>query len=73
MQYVIDRFEGRYAVCEDEQGNMLHIERVRIPIGAKEGDVIFVSDTGVEIDLEVTKKRKANIEALAKELWKDEE
>jgi hypothetical protein len=71
MKYIIDRFEGAFAVCEDMQGNMIHIERERIPIDAKEGDVICITDTGIKIDTDATEKRKLNIEELAKDLWLD--
>lgn len=40
MKYIIDRFEGNYAVCEDEQGSMHDIPKENIPKGAREGNKI---------------------------------
>lgn len=70
MKYIIDRFEGSLAVCEDEQGSMISIEKSKIPPTAKEGDVIYITSVGIEIDASETEKRKARIEELSKELWK---
>ena len=69
MKVVIDRFEGKYAVCEKEDRTMINIERVSIPEDAKEGDVINISQHGINIDLEETCKRKREIEELTKDLW----
>lgn len=40
MEYIIDRFEGNYAVCEDERGNMCEIQKDLIPEEAQEGSKI---------------------------------
>jgi uncharacterized protein (AIM24 family) len=71
MKYIIDRFEGQYAVCEDEQGQMVNIEISKIPEAAVEGDVLVYTAAGYEIDTEETGKRKNKINELAEELWKD--
>ena len=38
--YIIDRFEGEYAVCEDKTGNTLNIHISDIPENAREGSVL---------------------------------
>ena len=37
MRVIIDRFEGDFAVCEKENGEMLDSEKSKVPSKAKEG------------------------------------
>lgn len=39
MQVIIDRFEGKYVVCEKEDRTMVNIEKGKIPDDAKEGEL----------------------------------
>jgi hypothetical protein len=50
MKYTINRFEGTIAVCEDEQKTMISIPKYRLPLEAKEGDVIEEVNGMFEID-----------------------
>lgn len=70
MKVIIDRFEGSYAVCEKEDGNMINIERNKILEEAEQGDVLLIKKDEIIIDHEGTKSRKKEIEALTKNLWK---
>jgi hypothetical protein len=70
MKYTIDRFEGNLAVCEDEHGNMIHIDRKKIPSAATEGDVLVSQLTGFAIDQNETNKREKGIQSLMNELWR---
>jgi len=69
MKVIIDRFEGNFVVCEKEDRQMLDIEKSKIPITAKEGDVLNITNDMITIDLEETEKRKKEIEELTKDLW----
>jgi hypothetical protein len=69
MKVIIDRFEGDFAVCEKEDRQMLDIENSKIPVKAKEGDVLNIINDRITIDLEETIKRKKEIEELTKDLW----
>jgi len=69
MKVIIDRFEGDFAVCEKEDRQMLDIEKIKIPITAKEGDVLNIINDRITIDSETTEKRKKGIEELTKDLW----
>lgn len=69
MQVIIDRFEGKYVVCEKEDLTMVNIEKGKIPVDAKEGDVLLISEDNITIDKEATLKRKKEIEDLTKNLW----
>lgn len=55
---VIDRFESGFAICEGDDGVMFGIETAEMPQGAKEGDVIDITDDGVvEINVKKTEQR----------------
>lgn len=69
MKYVIDRFEGDFAVCENEEGKMVNMDKKTLPLEAKEGDVIIFDCNGVSIDKEETTKRRKRINELAESLW----
>lgn len=69
MRYVIDRFEGDYAVCEDENKEIINIERTKIPSEAKEGDVLVQIENGICLDIDETNRRKENIQRLMDDLW----
>ncbi|MCL2461373.1 MAG: DUF3006 domain-containing protein [Defluviitaleaceae bacterium] len=67
--YVIDRFEGGYAVCEDvETLETINLRKKELPPGAKDGDVIVRKDNVLLIDREQTEERKAKIKDLFEEL-----
>lgn len=71
MNFIIDRFEGEFAVCEKEDRNMVNIKRKDIPKNAREGDVIFLKNDTFHIDVEATRKRREEIEELSKDLWNE--
>ena len=57
--FVIDRFEGQYTICEDKDRKMFAFEKSETPEGAKEGDVLAVTDEGeLCIDKVETEKRR---------------
>ena len=69
MKVSIDRFEGEIAVCEQENGEILHIEKSRLPENAKEGDVLDIDDDMIIIDHDETKQRKEQIKKLVDDLF----
>lgn len=61
-QLVIDRFEGKFAICEDSEQKYFAIELSELPEGAKPSMVLQISDTGeLSLDLEETANRKNRI------------
>lgn len=66
---IIDRFEGNYAVCEDENKQMHNIELRFIEDNPKEGDIIENNNGSFKINVEETKKRRKYIEDLTKDMW----
>jgi len=71
MKVIIDRFEGNFAVCEKEDRSMIDIDKSRIPVGAKEGDILYMEDNKISIDNKVTSNRKKHIEEITKDLWEN--
>lgn len=65
---IIDRFEGHVAVIELENKKIINIEKNKIPVEAKSGDVLNIENY-ITINLEETKKRRKYIEELNKDLW----
>lgn len=65
----IDRFEGEYAICVDEQGHVVEIETALIEDGADEGDYIFENDGRYYVDRDKTKAERDEILALQDELF----
>lgn len=58
---IIDRFEGKYAICEDKDQKYFAIETSEMPQGAKTGDVLSVNDEEgtLEVDRQETERRKS--------------
>lgn len=52
--FIIDRFEGDWAIIETESRRMFNLPCILLPPGIKEGDVISIQ---VGIDFEATKER----------------
>lgn len=67
---LIDRFEGIYAVCEQEDKSMVNILKIKLPKEVKEGNCIIVSEDGsMKIDMEETKRSKDRITKLMDDLF----
>lgn len=60
MMFVIDRFEGEFAVCESETGEMLTLTRASLPAEAAEGDVLQADgEGGYRVDYAAGEARRA--------------
>ena len=62
MKYVIDRFEGNFAVCVDDDGKKIDILKENLPEGAEEGFTIYDEDGVYKIDLKDTEERKHRVQ-----------
>lgn len=58
MNYIIDRFEDGFAVCEDEKKEMTDIPRELLPPEAKAGDIIQEAGGAYSLDLAATEERR---------------
>ena len=70
--FVIDRFEGKFAICE----NLKTKEIINIPISKlssniKEKDVITFKNNNFHLDKEKTEIRKEKIENLTKDIFEN--
>lgn len=65
----IDRFEGGYAVCVDDEENIVNIKKSLIEGNAVSGDIIEEKDSIYVILKDETKRRKEEIKKLQDELF----
>lgn len=70
MKYIIDRFEGTYAVCEDETKNMVNIPKYKLPIEVKEGDSLIEDDGIIRIDDKEADERRKKVNQMMSKLFK---
>lgn len=69
-RYIVDRFEGKYAVCEKEDGLMINLLKSTLPDTVKEGSCLIIHEDGtVVIDEEEYKKRSDDISKLLEDIF----
>lgn len=61
MFYTIDRFEGDYAVLEDDDENRVNIKKALLPEMAKESDVLDFDGEAYTVNAEETEKRRQSV------------
>ena len=62
IYFVVDRIEGNFVVCEDNEGNMIDIHKDEFNKFPKSGDVIKQSRNGIyKVDRVKTAIRKIQI------------
>lgn len=67
--FSIDRIEGKYAICEDDDCNAIEIHINDLPRGIKESDIIMRDENGkFTIDLDETQRRRKEAINLKNEL-----
>jgi hypothetical protein len=44
---IIDRFEGSYAICENEDESCLKIPKTKLPAGCREGECLIMDEDGL--------------------------
>ncbi|MDI9508470.1 MAG: DUF3006 domain-containing protein [Clostridiales bacterium] len=61
-KYIVDRFEGDYAICEDENNLLINIEHSKLPPETKEGDCLIINKDGdFSIDVIATNDKRQEI------------
>lgn len=63
QKFIIDRFEGEYAVCENEDGKFVDILKSKLPDNAKQSDIIIKTNIGYEISEKETQIAKDRIKS----------
>ena len=62
-KFIIDRFEGNYAVCEAEDKTMVSIPKYKLPLDCKEGDCLVSDSEGMlQKDNEPKKTKERRIQ-----------
>ncbi|OYO43016.1 hypothetical protein C8E03_11626 [Lachnotalea glycerini] len=69
MKLVIDRFEGKFAVCVQED-HVINIPRYKIPIEAKDGDCIEMENGFFVVRKEETEDKRYKVKKFMDELKK---
>ena len=72
MKYIVDRFEGDYAVCQNQEtGEMEDIDLIFLPPDVKENDVLVYDEDWGEflIDEEETSEVLEEIRERMDNLW----
>ncbi len=65
----VERFEGAYALCEDEDGRRITLLRAALPKALREGDLL-VWEGAWRIDTDETARRRAFLREVAERLAK---
>jgi hypothetical protein len=65
--FIIDRFEGQWAVIEYGD-DVFNLPKEALPEGSKEGDVL---DIDIKVDEEATRARKEHIQRMADRLFEE--
>ena len=69
---IIDRFEGKYAICEDAEQKYFAIETAELPPDAKEGSVLLISDEGaLSLDTVETEHRRKEMAGKQRRVFGD--
>jgi hypothetical protein len=59
---IIDRFEGNYAVCEQDDNTYVSIPKYKLPLDCKEGDSLYIDTDGMyHKDSESTRAKEKRI------------
>lgn len=67
MFWVLDRFEGDYAILVGDDRALAQIPTTALPAGVKEGDALRLN---LVLDAEETARRRARIAQETEDLWK---
>ncbi|RKJ39888.1 DUF3006 domain-containing protein [Acutalibacter sp. 1XD8-33] len=63
-QLIVDRFDGKYAICEDKEQKYFAIETSELPSGVGEGSVLTITSEGeLLLDEAETQARRERIAA----------
>ncbi|MBO2537760.1 DUF3006 domain-containing protein [Rummeliibacillus suwonensis] len=67
---IIDRFEGDFAIIEIGD-HTIDIPKSKLPINVNVGDQVMIDGKTITLDPEGTKKLRAEIDALADDLFEE--
>jgi hypothetical protein len=59
---IIDRYEGNYAICENEDKTTISIPKYKLPLDCKEGDCLLRDEEGMyQKDVETASNREKRL------------
>lgn len=68
--FSIDRFEGKYAICENLSTNeFCNIEKKLLPKNCKTGTIIKFENDKYTIDKQTTQKKQSQIQSMVNNLF----
>lgn len=68
--WIIDRFEGGFALCETGDDSIVAIPRVDLPAGAREGSCLRREEDGTfALDLEAEAERRRKLFEMQRDLF----
>lgn len=68
----VDRFDGIYAICEDEERKMFAIPTAELPATVREGDKLEIDNEGViTINTEATAADRSAVRAKEDSIFAD--
>jgi hypothetical protein len=70
--FVIDRYEGTYAILEDNRGRIYDVLRDEMPANAREGDILTEDEGIYVIDEKATEVKRAKVQKISDALTKHE-
>ena len=71
MKVIIDRFEGNFALCEDENRKEVRLEKSRLPKGACEGSILHIGPDGIQLNTAETDVRKMRAQELLARIFQN--
>ena len=69
--FVIDRYEGAYAILEDNLGRTYDVLKEELPENTHEGDVLNENDGVYVVDVEATQAKRNELEKISEKLTKE--
>ncbi len=71
MNLTVDRIDGDFAVCENDDCGTINVPLAMLPEGVREGDIVEYTGGAAKVATNETEKRRAEIEALQNEIFSD--
>jgi hypothetical protein len=69
--FVIDRYEGEYAILEDKYGRTYDVPFEKLPAGTLEGDILNENQGRYVVDDEATAKKREKLRRIRNALAKN--
>jgi hypothetical protein len=69
--YVLDRYEGAYAVLEDSSGRTYDVLCEELPANLREGDILHENDGTYVVDEKATEEKRKKLKQISDALTKN--